>query len=53
MAKKQLEDHDFNKQVRREIIIQSTLRHNHVLRLFGYFWDANYVYLILQYAPGG
>ena len=28
-------------------------RHKNILRLFGYFWDAKRVYLILEYAPGG
>ena len=28
-------------------------RHKNILRLFGYFWDAKRVYMILEYAPGG
>lgn len=40
-------------QLRREIEIQSHLRHPNILRLFGYFYDKSRVYLILEYAPGG
>lgn len=40
-------------QVRREIEIQSHLRHKNILRLFGYFHDAKRVYLILEFSPGG
>lgn len=40
-------------QVRREIEIQSHLRHPNILRLYGYFHDESRVYLILEYAPKG
>lgn len=40
-------------QVRREIEIQSHLRHPNILRLYGYFHDDSRVYLILEYAPKG
>ncbi|UYV82007.1 AURKA [Cordylochernes scorpioides] len=40
-------------QLRREIEIQSHLRHKNILRLFGYFHDDKRVYLILEYAPQG
>jgi serine/threonine protein kinase len=40
-------------QLRREIEIQSHLRHKNVLRLFGYFYDDDRIYLILEFAPGG
>ena len=33
--------------------IQSHLRHNNILRLYGYFYDADRVYLILEYAARG
>ena len=39
--------------LRREIENQSHLRHNNILRLFGYFYDESRVYLILEYAPKG
>ena len=38
---------------RREIEIQSHLRHSNILRLFGYFYDESRVYLILEFAPKG
>ena len=38
---------------RREIEIQSHLRHPNILRLFGYFYDECRVYLILEFAPKG
>lgn len=40
-------------QLRREIEIQSHLRHRNILRMYGYFWDEKRVYLILEYAPKG
>lgn len=40
-------------QLRREIEIQSHLRHPNILRLFGYFYDDSRVYMILEYAPKG
>ena len=40
-------------QIKREIEIQSHLKHPNVLRLYGYFYDKTRVYLILEYALGG
>ena len=40
-------------QLRREIEIQSELRHPNILRLYGFFYDETRIYLILEYAPGG
>jgi len=40
-------------QLRREIEIQSHLKHPNILRLYGYFYDAKRVFLILEYAPQG
>lgn len=37
-------------QLRREIEIQSHLKHPNILRLFGYFYDQSRVYLILEFA---
>jgi serine/threonine protein kinase len=39
--------------LKREIEIQSHLRHPNILRLYGYFYDKNRVYLILEYAFKG
>jgi serine/threonine protein kinase len=33
--------------------LQSHLRHNNILRLYGYFYDQSRVYLILEYAAKG
>ncbi|OKL61220.1 Serine/threonine-protein kinase ark1 [Talaromyces atroroseus] len=41
------------KQVCREIEIQSNLRHPNVLRFYGYFYDSKRIFLILEYAAKG
>lgn len=41
------------KQVRREIEIQSNLRHPNVLKLYGHFHDRKRVFLILEFAGQG
>uniref|UniRef100_A0A0G4GZI9 Aurora kinase n=1 Tax=Chromera velia CCMP2878 TaxID=1169474 RepID=A0A0G4GZI9_9ALVE len=41
------------KQLRAEIEIQSHLRHPNVLRMYGYFWDEQRIYLMLEFAPFG
>ena len=51
--KAELEAAKVEKQLRREIEIQSHLRHPNILRLYGYFYDEKRVYLILEYAPQG
>ncbi|XP_077583394.1 aurora kinase A [Stigmatopora nigra] len=53
LFKKQLEQAGVEHQLRREVEIQSHLRHPNILRLYGYFHDASRVYLILEYAPKG
>jgi len=53
LYKSQLQEDDGDKQLRREIEIQSHLRHPNILRLYGYFYDSKRVYLILEYAPNG
>jgi serine/threonine protein kinase len=53
MSKKQLQRARFEIQLRREIEIQSHLRHPNILRLYGYFYDETRVYLILEYCVGG
>ena len=53
LFKSQLLKAECEYQLKREIEIQSHLRHRHVLRLYGYFYDAARVYLILEYAEGG
>ncbi|KAL2091427.1 hypothetical protein ACEWY4_013690 [Coilia grayii] len=53
LFKKQLEKAGVEHQLRREVEIQSHLRHPNILRLYGYFHDATRVYLILEFAPKG
>ncbi|XP_015918512.1 aurora kinase C [Parasteatoda tepidariorum] len=53
LFKAQLEKNKVGHQLRREIEIQSHLRHPNILRLYGYFYDDSRVYLVLEYAPGG
>ncbi|XP_071959263.1 aurora kinase C-like [Antedon mediterranea] len=53
LFKSQLSKSNVEHQLRREIEIQAHLRHPHILRLYGYFYDATRVYLILEFAPKG
>eukprot|EP00559_Dactyliosolen_fragilissimus_P008310 CAMPEP_0184860958 /NCGR_PEP_ID=MMETSP0580-20130426/5742_1 /TAXON_ID=1118495 /ORGANISM="Dactyliosolen fragilissimus" /LENGTH=335 /DNA_ID=CAMNT_0027358247 /DNA_START=128 /DNA_END=1135 /DNA_ORIENTATION=- len=53
LQKSQLLKAGVEHQLRREIEIQSHLRHRHILRMFGYFYDSKRIYLILEYSPGG
>ncbi|GIY19271.1 hypothetical protein CDAR_413941 [Caerostris darwini] len=53
LFKSQLKTNGVEHQLRREIEIQSHLRHPNILRLYGYFYDDVRVYLVLEYAPGG
>ncbi|KAL0589785.1 hypothetical protein ABG067_002010 [Albugo candida] len=53
LQKQQLMKSNVEHQLRREIEIQSHLRHKNILRLYGYFYDAKRVYLIIEYAPRG
>ncbi|KAI8614645.1 serine/threonine-protein kinase 6-like protein [Chytriomyces sp. MP71] len=53
LFKQELIEAKVEKQLRREIEIQSHLRHPNILRLYGYFYDAKRVYLILEYAANG
>ncbi|KAJ5072001.1 serine/threonine-protein kinase ial-related [Anaeramoeba ignava] len=53
LYKKELIRGKVEHQLRREIEIQSHLRHPNVLRLYGYFYDERRVYLILEFAGQG
>ncbi|DBA98110.1 hypothetical protein WJX77_005634 [Trebouxia sp. C0004] len=53
LFKNQLRDSNVEHQLRREVEIQSHLRHPNILRLYGYFYDHDRVYLILEYAAKG
>eukprot|EP01089_Gocevia_fonbrunei_P004611 TRINITY_DN14656_c0_g1_i1.p1 TRINITY_DN14656_c0_g1~~TRINITY_DN14656_c0_g1_i1.p1 ORF type:complete len:280 (+),score=36.31 TRINITY_DN14656_c0_g1_i1:102-941(+) len=49
----QLQHHRVEHQLRREIEIQSNLRHPNILRMYGYFHDSQKVYLIIEFAARG
>ncbi|XP_010472615.2 PREDICTED: serine/threonine-protein kinase Aurora-2 [Camelina sativa] len=53
LFKTQLQQSQVEHQLRREVEIQSHLRHPNILRLYGYFYDQKRVYLILEYAARG
>mmetsp|Transcript_48697 Transcript_48697/g.95209 ORF Transcript_48697/g.95209 Transcript_48697/m.95209 type:complete len:317 (+) Transcript_48697:149-1099(+) len=53
LQKNQLLKAGVEHQLRREIEIQSHLRHKNILRMYGYFYDNKRIYLILEYAPRG
>uniref|UniRef100_UPI00398E73CF aurora kinase A-like n=1 Tax=Pristiophorus japonicus TaxID=55135 RepID=UPI00398E73CF len=53
LFKSQLEKENVEHQLRREIEIQSRLKHPNILRLYNYFFDRTRIYLILEYAPRG
>jgi len=53
LFKAQLQQSNVEHQLRREIEIQTHLRHPNILRCYGYFYDKEKVYLILEYAARG
>ncbi|XP_037068191.1 aurora kinase C-like [Pollicipes pollicipes] len=53
LFKSQLQKSHVEHQLRREIEIQSHLRHPNILKMFGYFYDDTRIYLILEFAPKG
>lgn len=53
LHKSELAQGRVEKQVRREIEIQSNLRHPNILQLFGHFHDSKRVFLILEFAAKG
>ncbi|KAJ2218676.1 spindle assembly checkpoint kinase, partial [Coemansia sp. RSA 518] len=53
LFKSELIESKIEKQLRREVEIQTHLRHPHILRLYGYFHDEKRIYLILEYAARG
>ncbi|ORX99907.1 kinase-like protein [Basidiobolus meristosporus CBS 931.73] len=53
LHKSELIESQLEKQVRREIEIQTHLRHPNILRLFGYFFDETKIYLIIEFASKG
>lgn len=53
IKKSQLLKNGLEHQLRREIEIQSHLRHKNILRMYGFFYDEKRIYIMLEYAPGG
>lgn len=53
LFKKQIEKYRIHHQLRREMEIQTSLRHPNILRLYGWFHDDERIVLILEYAHGG
>ena len=53
LHKNELQHNNVEKQVRREIEIQSNLRHPNILQLYGHFHDSKRVFLILEFAAKG
>lgn len=53
LHKNELRHGGVERQVRREIEIQSNLRHPNVLQLYGHFHDSKRVFLILEFAGKG
>ncbi|KAG0066493.1 hypothetical protein BGZ89_007224 [Linnemannia elongata] len=53
LLKSELLKANMEHQLRREIDIQSNLKHKHILRLDTFFHDETRVYLVLEYAPQG
>ncbi|KAI9859426.1 MAG: spindle assembly checkpoint kinase [Vezdaea acicularis] len=53
LHKNELQQGKVEKQLRREIEIQSNLRHPNILRLYGHFHDSKRVFLILEFAGKG
>ncbi|XP_060964283.1 serine/threonine-protein kinase Aurora-3 isoform X1 [Cannabis sativa] len=51
--KEQMEKHSMHNQLKREMEIQTSLRHPNVLRLYGWFHDSQRIFLILEYAHRG
>ncbi|KGQ12816.1 Serine/threonine-protein kinase ark1 [Beauveria bassiana D1-5] len=53
LHKNELRNGGVERQVRREIEIQSNLRHPNVLQMYGHFHDSKRVFLILEFAGKG
>ncbi|KRX02366.1 Protein kinase-like domain [Pseudocohnilembus persalinus] len=53
LSKRQLIKYDMIDQFRREIEIQSNLKHKNISQMYGYFHDQKRIYIILEYASQG
>ncbi|KAL8419608.1 hypothetical protein RB594_002700 [Gaeumannomyces avenae] len=53
LYKSELSTGSVEKQVRREVEIQTNLRHPNILKLYGHFHDSKRIFLILEFAAKG
>lgn len=53
LSKRQLIKENVINQLRREIEIHTHLRHENIMRMYGFFFDEKRIYLIMEYAAGG
>lgn len=53
MEKNELIQNNFQKQIRREVEIQSSLNHPNLTKLYGFFHDEKRVYLLMEYMING
>jgi aurora kinase len=53
IEKKLLKEEDITEQFIRELKIQMYLSHPNIIKMWGYFDDENYIYIILEVGMGG
>jgi aurora kinase len=53
VVKATLEKFDFFSQMKKELEIQWRLNHPNIVRLYGYFYDEQNIYSVLEFCPGG
>jgi serine/threonine protein kinase len=53
LRKRKIQQNSLEAQLRREIEAQSQIRSVNVARLYGYFYDSEHIYLIVEYCDGG
>lgn len=53
MEKQEIVQYNVQKQFRREVEIQSSLNHQNLTKLYGYFHDEKRVYLLMEYLVNG
>ncbi|KAI6469485.1 Serine/threonine-protein kinase ark1 [Pyricularia oryzae] len=53
LHKRELQDAHVERQVQREIEIQSNLRHPNILKMYGHFHDSKRIFIILEFAGKG
>lgn len=53
IEKKLIKEEDIIEQFIRELKIQLYLYHPNIIKMYGYFDDENYIYIILEVGTGG